>query len=514
MMTSGLLAIALSATLLGPQPGPVSTPRQVAAGVYVLDSSAKYGSANLGFVVLSDRVVLVGLPHPDLVARALAASAGVTDRPVRLAVATHARAGEKAAAKVLSDRGIEVLAPAGLAARLREGSPATARVREFSGRAEVGDGSQPVDALELGPAAGPADAAVYLPKARVLFAGEVCINGPRAELAGSDVPRWVGALRRLEALPSRTVVPGFGTTAGPEALTRQRRFLVELRRQVAHLVAQGRPLDNVVAEVRLGPEWLRWMPYDHPTRPDVEHVYRALTVPIAPYGGRPPESPASNSKPRALALVGDRPHDPGHIEEGLRRALESAGVDPVFTFDVRALSAENLKPIKLLAILRDGFLWPGGAEGSGVSWMTPAQEKAVVDFVEAGGGLLALHNCMGLYPDDGPYLHLVGGRYTGHGPLERFAVKVVDREHPVTRGVTDYVVADEQHTPIPDAGKVHLLLESRSDEGVIAPSGWVRQAGRGRVCHLANGHTKEAQAHPEFQKLVRNGARWCLGLGD
>jgi type 1 glutamine amidotransferase len=490
----------------------VSPPRQVAAGVYVIDSSDKYASANIGFVVLSDQVLLIGMPHPDLVARALAEAAKVANRPVKTAVAMHARAGETAAARLLAEKGIEIVAPVGLARKLGDGSSGAVHVREFTDRASLGDGSQPVEGIDLGPVRGGSAAATWLPRARVLFAGELCCNGPRAELAGSDLLKWIAALRKLEALPSRTVVPGFGTVGGPEALTRQRRFLVEVRRQVAHLVAQGRPLNNIQAEVKLAPEWLLWMPYDHPQKDDIEAVYRQLTVPFAPYGGR--AEPEPGAKPKALALVGDRPHDPGHIEAGLRRALESASVDPIFTFDVRALSAENLRPVPLLVILRDGWFWPKGADGPGVSWMTPAQEKAVVDFVERGGGLLALHNCMGLYPDDGPYLHLVGGRYTGHGPLERFAVRVVDAKHPVTKGVHNFFVADEQHTPIPDPGKVHLLLESRSDEGVVAPSGWVREVGKGRVCHLANGHTKEAQNHPEYQKLVRNGARWCLRAGN
>ena len=60
-------------------------------------------------------------------------------------------------------------------------------------------------------------------------------------------------------------------------------------------------------------------------------------------------------------------------------------------------------------------------------------------FVEGGGGFLNLHNAMGLYPADGPYLDLVGGRYIGHGPLERFRVEVVDPDHPVTRGVERFL---------------------------------------------------------------------------
>ena len=148
-------------------------------------------------------------------------------------------------------------------------------------------------------------------------------------------------------------------------------------------------------------------------------------------------------------------------------------------------------------------------------WMTPEQERAVAAFVERGGGFLNLHNAMGLYPPHGEYLDLIGGRYIGHGPLERFRVEVVDPAHPVTRGVSAFFAADEQHTPPFDEGRVHLLLRNRSDDGkVVAAAGWVREPGRGRLCHLASGHTREALLHPTYQRLLRNAVRWCLRQED
>jgi type 1 glutamine amidotransferase len=122
---------------------------------------------------------------------------------------------------------------------------------------------------------------------------------------------------------------------------------------------------------------------------------------------------------------------------------------------------------------------------------------------------LNLHNSMGLYPKDGPYLNLVGGRYIGHGPLERFRVEVVDRRHPITKGVEDYSAADEQHAPPYDEGRVRLLLQNRSDEGKTAAAGWAYEPGRGRLCHLAGGHTRESWEHPMFQRLLRNAVEWC-----
>jgi type 1 glutamine amidotransferase len=185
---------------------------------------------------------------------------------------------------------------------------------------------------------------------------------------------------------------------------------------------------------------------------------------------------------------------------------------PHLTVDPRALSAAALAKVRLLVILRDGYVWPQGPEKPHAVWMTREQEEAVVAFVEAGGAFLALHNATGLYTEGGPYLKLLGGTYNGHGPLERFRVRVLDREHPITRGVEEYEVADEQHTPVPDAGSVRIVLESLSAEGVKAAAGWAREAGKGRVAYLAIGHTREALGHAQFERLVRNAARWCARL--
>jgi len=91
---------------------------------------------------------------------------------------------------------------------------------------------------------------------------------------------------------------------------------------------------------------------------------------------------------------------------------------------------------------------------------------------------------------------------------------VVDRHHPVTRGVEDFSAADEQHTPVPDLEKVRLLLRSRSDDGKEAAAGWVYEPGRGRLCHLAGGHTRDALLHPMYQQLLRNAVTWCLRLDE
>lgn len=341
----------------------------------------------------------------------------------------------------------------------------------------------------------------------VLFGGEVITNGPRANIL-PDTAAWVANLDQLSKLPVKLVVPGRGSWGGPELIARQRRFVAELRRQVAYGLVLERPLASIQQEFLLPASYYTWMPYDTPTPEDIATVYRELTAPRAPFNGATTLDPA---RKHALVLIGDRFHEPEHLEAGLRQAFAALPwIEPHFTVDIRALTKENLARVDLLVILRDGMVWPAGPQGPMRIWMTTDQELAVKEFVHNGKAFLNLHNSMGLYPEGGEYLKLVGGRYIGHGPLERFFVDVTDASHPIAKGLKGWFAADEQHTP-PNDIPVHIFLRSRSHDGKVnANAGWTHEPGKGRVCHLAPGHTRDALHHPMFQLAMRNAIEWCM----
>jgi type 1 glutamine amidotransferase len=484
---------------------------QIAPGVHVAGFSDRYRSTNCGWVAMMDETLLIDVPRGIPAKEFLKLIADTTGKPARTLVLTQAQDSDWSIIRSLCEEGVNrILTSPAIRARLlaAPGALDAAALGALSARSAIGDSTVPIDFLPLDDVAGPSGAAVYVRGQGVLFAGPLVVHGPRAPLASTDTESWIAGLRRLESLDAARVVPGIGTWGGPELLDRQRRFLTELRRQVGYHIAQGRPQKELRERVNLPKDCLVWTPYGNPTPDDIEHVYAELTVPIAPFHGHVPDS--SDSRPHALVLIGDQPHEPGHLEEGLRPVFESADVVPHFTVDVNALSAKNLARVQLLVILRDGLQRPGTNAAENFIWMTPEQERAVASFVEGGGSFLNLHNSMGLYPPHGPYLDLLGGRYIGHGPLERFRVEVVDHDHPITRGVEPFFVADEQHTPPYDEARVHLILRNRSDDGKSAAAGWVREPGRGRLCHLANGHTLEALVHPMYQRLMINAVRWCL----
>ncbi len=219
----------------------------------------------------------------------------------------------------------------------------------------------------------------------------------------------------------------------------------------------------------------------------------------------------SPDRPTALALIGDRYHSPAYIREGLYKPLMRENIPVTYLERHEALTAEALEGFDLLIFLKDGMIWPNGyGRGSQVLWMTSEQQQAIWDFVHQGGGFLALHNSHGIYPPNGLYYHLFGGDYGGHPPPAEFTVRVEDKDHPITSGVEDFLVYDEQHMSKYYLGRENLLLRNISKGNKSAAAGWWRRVGKGRFVYLAPGHTPEALGHPMMQRLIRNAMRWLL----
>jgi glyoxylase-like metal-dependent hydrolase (beta-lactamase superfamily II) len=62
------------------------------------------------------------------------------------------------------------------------------------------------------------DAFLWLPEERILFAGDLVVNGTHPWVGDGDVNAWPWILERMAELGPETIVPGHGPVAGPEAI--------------------------------------------------------------------------------------------------------------------------------------------------------------------------------------------------------------------------------------------------------------------------------------------------------
>src|ERR1700721_2204730 len=71
----------------------------------------------------------------------------------------------------------------------------------------------------------------------------------------------------------------------------------------------------------------------------------------------------SQTGKRALALIGDRYHNPDYIRVSLDKVFKDLNIPIDYTIQYEKISAKMLKDYQLFLILRDGMIWPDGYLG-------------------------------------------------------------------------------------------------------------------------------------------------------
>ena len=192
-------------------------------------------------------------------------------------------------------------------------------------------------------------------------------------------------------------------------------------------------------------------------------------------------------------------HDSDRFAPMLKAALASDGFNFSYTTDTAALNEANLAKYDALLIY------------SNHRALEPAQEKALLDFVAGGKGLLALHSASFCFQNSTAYVGLLGAQFARHGTGE-FTATLVTPSHPVLTGVQPFQVWDETYVHTKLSADRTVLMERAEGTG-REPWTWVRTHGKGRVFYTAYGHDERVWGHPGFHTLMKNAITWAIGPG-
>jgi len=159
-----------------------------------------------------------------------------------------------------------------------------------------------------------------------------------------------------------------------------------------------------------------------------------------------------------------------------------------------------------------------------VGGITPEQQKAFVELLTEGIGLVSLHHNLGAHGNWPEFTKIIGGKFffTAHQsdgkqlPKSGWAhgqdmdITIVDRDHPITRGLKSFRIHDETYNKYFVAADARVLLET--DHAKNDPQiGWVKQYGNSRVFYFMLGHDAKAWKNANFTEILHRGIRWGSG---
>jgi type 1 glutamine amidotransferase len=244
----------------------------------------------------------------------------------------------------------------------------------------------------------------------------------------------------------------------------------------------------------------------------------------------------ADRKLSAVIIDGVNNHDWAAGTAAIRTILERSG-----RFTVEVCTYPKLPDFVKYDVVISNF--NGGHTEKGVRWPAEA-ERALDAYVRGGGGLVVFHAANNAFlewpeynrmiglgwrpPSFGEGLAVDGGRVRripkgeglrpGHGPRHDFEVFVLQKDHPITRGLPERwkhpseQLTHGQHGPAEGLTVLTYAVSEVSRQG--EPMDWVRDYGMGRVYTTMLGHTWKNEPNPNlddphFQALLARGIEWA-----
>jgi glyoxylase-like metal-dependent hydrolase (beta-lactamase superfamily II) len=294
--------------LRAPAQAQVNQVQKIAPNVYFHEGDLKgHGHCNNGWIIFEDYVLVIDGNFPSGAKEILAKIRAVTDKPIRFAFDTHHHGDHAYGNQIWVDNGATPVAHAGVVEEMQKyetgyykGTPGrwedAAKSRPDVAASKLkpptllyhtdmifDDGKQRVELLHFGVAHTHGDGFAWLPKEKILFTGDACVNGPYNYTGDGDIGAWVKTLEAAKKLGAKVVCPGHGAMGTGEVLADQQAYFVELRKEVkkyAHRKPQEvqAAVEKIKAALQQNPQIARYVGEVLPAQ--VEKAYTEM-------GGKP-----------------------------------------------------------------------------------------------------------------------------------------------------------------------------------------------------------------------------------
>jgi cyclase len=314
------------------RPDEVGKVDKLSDSVYFHQGNILVGHCNNGWIILDDYVLVIDANFPSGALEILPKIRALTDKPIRFAFDTHHHGDHAYGNQIWVDNGAVAVAHTGVIEEMKKyetghygGAPGrwedTAKTRPdvkssklkppsllFPRELFFDDGKQRVELLHLGVAHTHGDAFAWLPKEKILFTGDACVNGAYNFVGDGSVEKWIPTLEAARKLGAKVVCPGHGPRGVEIVLAEQQRFFSSLRDRIGKLVkakktgAQIRDaVTQIKDELKSDKSIERYVGQSLPAQ--VEKVYTEMT------GQKfPAQQKAANKAKHLHAHAHGRPH--------------------------------------------------------------------------------------------------------------------------------------------------------------------------------------------------------------
>ena len=108
-----------------------------------------------------------------------------------------------------------------------------------------------------------------------------------------------------------------------------------------------------------------------------------------------------------------------------------------------------------------------------------------------------------------------GKKYTGSSYTHDadFTVKIADKNHSITKGMSDFEIHDETYKDFYTSPDVTVLLTTDSplaDQEIA----WTLEYGNSPVFYLQLGHDSKAWRNPNYFRLLQNAVHWAADTAE
>jgi glyoxylase-like metal-dependent hydrolase (beta-lactamase superfamily II) len=285
---------ALLAAALQTGGAPSAQTTRLAPDVYMRAAEPdKHIIANAGWVVFRDYVLVIDANYPWGARPILDDIRKTTNKPVRYVFDTHYHGDHAHGNAVFVDAGATVVCSADCMEESLRKNPSAWQKSEadyrndrlehpqigFPEKLVFDDGTHRVELIKVGPGHTRGDAVAWLPKERILFTGDLCVNkrpGNNVADIDADPEGWVRALEGLSKLDVKQLVPGHGMLGDGQALVGQRAYLRAMIDGVRAGIAKGATADQLAESLDLTP-YAPWGADKSRNAPSIRAVYAKLS---------------------------------------------------------------------------------------------------------------------------------------------------------------------------------------------------------------------------------------------